>query len=196
MSVSENKSKNLNPYSWSIILVYVCAVFAMQYGVAIYSHEGILQTLPLIIFAVVCCEKFAPLLRRTESELNKSERFIQDLFIVNFAFLFSCLLSLVFSCHNSDAKAWWPVIIDFMMLYGLWYSLCYALLAQGLKNHKRHTLMIACLIAVMIALGQFLPQHIFGVIETFYVVTVALLVLHGVAKIIYYITSSRVPKPN
>jgi hypothetical protein len=80
----------------------------MHYHTANISFAGIFQTLPLIIIAVYYAEKLAHLISQSEHSLKKSRLFTRDVFILSFSFLFACLLSLIFSYNNSDARGWWP----------------------------------------------------------------------------------------
>lgn len=130
----KNKLNNLNGYSWSILIAFICALFAMHYHTANISFAGIFQTLPLIIIAVYYAEKLAPLISQSEHSLKKSRLFTRDVFILSFSFLFACLLSLIFSYNNSDARGWWPLIIYFITFYGLLFSLFFSALALLMKR--------------------------------------------------------------
>lgn len=185
----KNKLKNSNGYSWSILIAFICALFAMHYHTANISFAGIFQTLPLIIIAVYTSEKLAPLISQPEHNLKKSRLFTRDVFILSFSFLFACLLSLIFSYNNSDARGWWPLIIYFITLYGLLFSLFFSAVALLIKNHKVYTIIFALIIIVLVSMGQFFPPYTFipmlGDIETFYVITCSLLILHCLFTISY-----------
>lgn len=178
----KNKLKNLNGYSWSILIAFICVLFAMHYHTANISFAGIFQTLPLIIIAVYTSEKLASLISQPEYNLKKSRLFTRDVFILSFSFLFACLLSLIFSYNNSDARGWWPLIIYFITLYGLLFSLFFSAVALLIKNHKAYTIIFALIIIVLVSMGQFFPSYTFipmlGDIETFYLITCSLLILH------------------
>lgn len=178
----KNKLKNLNGYSWSILIAFICALFAMHYHTANISFVGIFQTLPLIIIAVYYSEKLAPLISQPEHNLKKSRLFTRDVFILSFSFLFACLLSLIFSYNNSDARGWWPLIIYFITLYGLLFSLFFSAVALLIKNHKAYTIIFALIIIALVSTGQFFPSYTFipmlADIEAFYVITCSLLILH------------------
>ncbi|KTC88212.1 MULTISPECIES: hypothetical protein [Legionella] len=182
MTTSRKKIKKLNGYSWSILISFICATFAMHYHTANISFAGLLQTLPLIIIAVYYSEKLAPLISQPEHNLKKSKLFTRDLFILSFSFLSACLLSLIFSYNNSDTRGWWPLIIYFITLYGLLFSLFFSVIALLIKNHKTYTIIFALAIIVLVSMGQCFPSYTFipmlGDIETFYVVTCSLLILH------------------
>lgn len=181
-TTQKNKLKNLNKYSWSLLVAFVCAVFAMHYNAANVFFADFFQTLPLIIIAVYCCEKLAPLINQPEQNLKKSKLFTRDLFILSFSFLFACLLSLIFSYNNSDAKGWWSLIILFITLYGLLFSICFSAIALLIKNHKTYTLIFSFIIIVLVSMGKILPRHTFiplvGNIDTSYVTTCSLLIFH------------------
>lgn len=186
-----NKLKNLNKYSWSILITFICATFAMLYRTANRSFEGFFQTLPLIIIAVYYCEKLAPLMSQPEHNLKKSELFTRDLFILSFSFLLSCLLSLIFSYNNSDVKGLWPLIIYFITLYGLFFSVFFSAVALLIKNHKTYTIVFSLLIIVLVSMGKFFPHYTFipllGNIDTFYAITCSLLLFHCLFAINYKI---------
>lgn len=183
------KQKNLNGYSWSILIAFTCALFTMHYHTANISFAGIFQTLPLIIIAVYTSEKLAPLISQPKCNLKKSRLFARDVFILSFSFLFACLLSLIFSYNNSDARGWWPLIIYFITSYGVLFSLFFSLVALLIKNHKGYTIIFARIIIILVSMGQFLPYYTFipmlGDIETFYVITFSLLILHCLFTIAY-----------
>jgi hypothetical protein len=154
----------------------------MHYHTANISFAGIFQTLPLIIIAVYYSEKLAPLISQPEYKLKKSRLFTRDVFILSFSFLFACLLSLIFSYNNSDARGWWPLIIYFITLYGVLFSLFFSAVALLIKNHNAYTIIFALIIIALVSMGQFFPSYTFipmlGDIETFYVITCSLLILH------------------
>ena len=181
-TTQKNKRKNLNKYSWSLLVAFICAVFAMHYNTANISFVDFFQTLPLMIIAVYCCEKLAPLINQPEQNLKKSKLFTRDLFILSFSFLFACLLSLIFSYNNSDARGWWSLIILFITLYGLLFSICFSAIALLIKNHKAYTIIFSFIIIVLVSTGQFLPRYTFlplvGNIDTSYVTTCSLLIFH------------------
>jgi len=187
----KNKLRNLNRYSWSLLLVFICAAFAMHYNTANSSFADFFQTLPLIIIAVYYCEKLTPLVNQPEHSLKKSKLFTRDLFILSFSFLFACLLSLIFSYNNSDARGWWSLIIYFITIYGLLFSICFSVIALLIKNHKAYTVIFSLIIIVLVSMEPFLPHYIFiplvGNIETFYVTTCSLLILHCLFTISYKI---------
>ena len=128
--------KRLNKYSWSIIIAFIGATFAMQYHTTDISLMSFFQTLPLIVIVVYWSEKFAHYIKQPEGCLKKIEVFNRDLFILSFSFLLACLISLLFAYNNSDAKGWWPFIIYFITLYGLFYSFIFSIIALLIKNHK------------------------------------------------------------
>lgn len=190
-TTQKNKVKNLNRYSWSLLIAFICAAFAMHYHTTNISFADFFQTLPLIIVAVFCCEKLAPLVNQPEHNLKKSKLFTRDLFILSFSFLFACLLSLIFSYNNSDVRGWWSLIIYFITIYGLLFSICFSAIALLIKNHKAYTIFCSLIIIALVSMGQLFPHYIFiplvGNIETFYVTTCSLLILHCLFTIVYKI---------
>ncbi|CEK09168.1 hypothetical protein [Legionella hackeliae] len=73
-TIRYHKVKKLNRYSWSLLIAFICAAFAMQYHTANISAD-FFQILPLIIIAVYCCEKLAPLVNQPKHYLEKSKLF-------------------------------------------------------------------------------------------------------------------------
>ena len=110
----------------------------MQYHTASISFKDIFQTLPLIIIAVYWCEKSAHSIKQPEYNLKNTALFNRDLFILSFGFLLGCLVSLLFAYNNSDAKGWWALIIYFITLYGLLFSVVFSVIALLIKNHKTY----------------------------------------------------------
>ncbi|HAT1867573.1 TPA: hypothetical protein JBK01_06550 [Legionella pneumophila] len=181
-SKRSNHPKNLNKYSWFTLVIFIFAVFAMSYQTTNTFFDGFIQTLPLIIVFVFWSEKSARLIKQAESNLKKEELFNRDTFILSFSFLLGCLISLLFAYDNSDVKGWWVLIIYFITLYGLIFSLIFSVIALKIKNHKTYTLVFSFLIIVFVSMGKFFPRYTFipllGYIDTFYAVTCVLLIIH------------------
>lgn len=154
----------------------------MSYQTANTSFDGFIQTLPLIIIFIFWSEKSEPLIKRTESNLKKAQIFNRDTFILSFSFLLGCLISLLFAYDNSDAKGWWVLIIYFISLYGLIFSLIFSGIALLIKNHKAYILVFSFLIIGLSIFGKIFPRYTFipslGYIDTLYVITGALLIIH------------------
>ena len=181
-SKKTNHLKNLNKYSWLLLITFIFAVFAMSYQTANTSFDGFIQTLPLIIIFIFWSEKSEPLIKRTESNLKKAQLFNRDTFILSFSFLLGYLISLLFAYDNSDAKGWWVLIIYFISLYGLIFSLIFSGIALLIKNHKAYILVFSFLIIGLVSAGKFFPRYTFipslGYTDTLYVLTGALLIIH------------------
>lgn len=181
--------RRLNGYSWSTIIAFICATFAMQYHTASFSFSDFFQTLPLIIVAIYWCEKSAYFIKQPEHSLKTIELFNRDLFILSFSFLLGCLVSLLFAYNNSDAKGWWSLIIYFITLYGLVFSVLFSTIVLLIKNHKTYTMIFSFLIIVLVSFGNFFPHYtsvpLLGNIDTFYVITGALLMAHFLFAIGY-----------
>lgn len=181
-SKRSNRLKNLNKYSWFILVTFIFAVFAMSYQTTNSSFDGFIQTLPLIIGFVFWSEKSALLIKQAESNLKKTERFNRDTFVLSFSFLLGCLISLLFAYDNSDVKGWWVLIIYFVTMYGLIFSLIFSGIALQIKNHKTYTLVFSLLIIVFVSMGKFFPRYMFvpliGYFDTFYAITCILLIIH------------------
>lgn len=181
--------RQLNGYSWSIIVAFICATFAMQYHTANISLKDFFQALPLIVIAVYWCEKSRYSIKQPELNLKNAELFKRDFFILSFSFLLACLISLIFSYDNSDAKGWWVLIIYFITLYGLFFSLVFSIIALLIKNHKIYTMIFSFLIIALVSFGGFFPHDIslplIGSIDTFFVATGSLLIIHCLFAISY-----------
>ncbi|WP_051555258.1 hypothetical protein [Legionella fairfieldensis] len=182
MGQSKIQLRQLNEYSWSVILAFICATLAMQYHTASIHIKDFFQVLPLIIVFISWCEKSAYFIKQPESNLKKTEIFNRDTFILSFSFLLACLISLLFAYDNSDAKGWWVLIVYFITLYGLFFSLIFSLIALLIKNHKIYTMIFSSLIVALISLGNFFPHYIslplIGNVDTFFVITGSLLIVH------------------
>lgn len=192
MGQSKNfQLRRLNGYSWSIIVAFICATFAMQYHTASISPKDFFQALPLIVVSVFCCEKFAYFINQPDRNLKKTEILNRDLFILSFSFLLACLISLLFAYDNSDAKGWWVLIIYFITLYGLFFSLIFSVIALLIENHKIYTMIFSSLIIALVSLGNFFPHYtslpLIGSIDTFFVITGSLLIVHFLFSIGYKI---------
>ena len=178
----KNLLRRLNVYSWSMIIAFICAFFAMQYHTPDISLVGFFQTLPLIVIAVYWCEKSIHGIKPPECILKNIEIFHRDLFILSFSFFLGCLLSLVFAYNNSDAKGWWPFIIYFITLYGLFFAVIFSGTVLLIKNHKIYTIIFSFLILTLVSCGNFFLHHIplplLGRVDTFFVITGSLLIVH------------------
>lgn len=179
----------LNGYSWSIIVAFICATFAMQYHTANIYLKDFFQALPLIVIAVYWSEKSRYSIKQPELNLKNAELFNRDFFILSLSFLLACLISLTFSYDNSDAKGWWVLIIYFITIYGLFFSLIFSAIALLIENHKIYTMIFSFLIIVLVSFGFFFPHDIslplIGSINTLFVVTGSLLIIHCLFAIGY-----------
>ena len=183
--------RNLNVYSWSILIAFILATIAMQYHTAPNSYESFFQTLPLIIIAVYYCEKLASLISQIEGTLKNTEIVARDSFILTFSFLLASLISLILAYNNSDAKGWWSLILYLSALYGLFFSVVFSVMALLIKNHKIYTMIFSLLIILVVSFGKCFPMYttipLLGRIETFFVITGLLFVCHCLVIIIYKI---------
>ena len=179
--------RQLNGYSWSILIAFICATFAMGYHTDGISFEGFFQALPLIILMVYWCEKSARYMKQPECNLKRRELFKRDFFILSFSFFWACLISLIFAYNNSDAKGWWSLIIYFITLYGLFFSLIFSIIALLIKNHKIYTMTFSFLILLLVSFGSFFPRYLplpfLRSVETFYIITGLILIIHCLVAI-------------
>lgn len=184
--------KGLSGFSWSIIIGFICASFSMQFRANSYFYE-IMNVLPLILAAIYWCEKSAFLISLNDHHLKNKEIFNRDLFLLSFAFFLGFLISLGFSYNNSDAKSWWTLFIYFMTIYALIFSVIFSFLALLIPNHKTYTLIFSLLIILLSSFGNFFPQYstlaLIGKIDTFYLITCSLLIVHCALAIIYKMIS-------
>ncbi|MDP3705725.1 MAG: hypothetical protein Q8R24_07420 [Legionellaceae bacterium] len=174
--------RRLNGYSWSIIVAFIGAMFAMQYHTASFFLRDFFLILILIIIVIYWCEKSAYSIKQPECTLKKIALFNRDLLILSFSFLLACLVSLMFSLNNSDVKGWWPLIICFTTLYSLAFSFIFSIIALLIKNHRTYTMIFSFLIMVLMSLGSFLPHYtllpLLGSVDIFFVGTSSLLIIH------------------
>lgn len=182
---------NLNKYSWSILITFLCATFSMLHHTANISLEDFVQTFPLILIAIYYSEKLAPLINQPDYSLKKSQLFARDLFILSFSFLLGCLLSLILSYNNSDVKGWWTLILSLITLYGLFFSVLFSAIALLIENHKKYTMVFSLIIIILMSMGNFFPYYILipsvGNIDFFYVITCLLLMIHLLFAVNYKI---------
>lgn len=185
--------RQLNGYSWSILVAFICATFSMQYHSSTFL-EAFFQSLPLIILAIYWCEKSAYYIKQPESNLERRELFNRDFFIIGFSFLLGCLISLIFAYNNTDAKGWWSLIISFITLYGLFFSLIFSIIALLIKNHKIYTMTFSFLILLLVSFGSFFPHYLplpfLRSVETFYIITGLILIIHCLVAIGCKVTGS------
>ncbi len=192
---SKFQLRSLNGYSWAIIVAYIGAIIAMQYPVSHGFLENFVQTLSLAIIMIFWCEQSAFLLQQPECNLKKIELFRRDLWLLSFSFFIASLISLWFAHNNSDVKSLWPVGIYFITLVGYCFSVIFSIIALFIKNHKIYTISFSCLIITVISLGNFLPHDtslpLLGDVDTFFVITGLLLMVHGLVVIGHQITKFR-----
>ena len=179
----------LNGYSWSIIVAFLCATFAMHYHASNSFFKDSFLALPLIIVAVYWCQQSKYSITQPEYNLKNTDVFHRDCFLISFSFLLSCLISLIFAYNNSDAKGWWIFIIYFITLYGLFFSLIFSLIALLIKNHKIYTITYSFIIIIFISFAKYSPLHIslpfLSRIDIFFLITGLLLIIHCLLAIGY-----------
>ncbi|HGU7323851.1 TPA: hypothetical protein ACNBB8_003162 [Legionella pneumophila] len=171
-----------NKYSWFLVTLYMLVAFTMEYHSPALSWEGLYLSCPIILSIIFWSEGITPLFNKEGTPLTKSEGFNRDLFLISFSFISGELLLLLFEDKNSDVLGWWPVIIDFITIYGFICALIFSLSALALDNHKKYTCAFASLFIVLIPLLIFLPRYVsfffWGEIEFFYVVSGLLISVH------------------
>lgn len=191
MVAFNNARFNLNKYSWSILITFICATFSMLHDTTNISLEDFIQIFPLILIAIYYSEKLAPLINRPDHSLQNMELFARDSFILSFSFLLGCLLSLIFSYNNSDVKGWWTLIVYLITLYGLFFSVLFSAIALLIESHKKYTIIFSLLIIILVSIGNFFPHYIsiplLENIDSFYVITCLLLIIHLLVAVSYKI---------
>lgn len=182
----------LNLYSLCILCSFFCTLFAMNYHTASISFESIFETFPFITLMIYWCQNSRTLISLPESKLKRSEVFTRDLFIINFSFIFACLISLSFAYNNSDVKGWWVLIMYFIALFGLLFSFIFSTMALLIKNHKMYTFGFSFLLIILISFANFFPFYLYipllGNIETLFVGTCFLLIIHFLCVVGYKVT--------
>lgn len=172
----------LNLYSWCLLFVFFCATFAMNYQTSSISLISFFEVLPLIALIIYQSEKKSYLISHREDSIKKSEIFARNQFILSYGFLIGCLFSLLFYYNNIDVKGWWPLIVYFITFYGLFFSTIFSLVSLLINRTKIYTIIFTLIIISLVSLGKFIPKYLpipnIGNIETFYVLTVSLLVVH------------------
>ncbi len=174
--------RQLNGYSWSIIVAFIFASVAMEYNTDHSLLDSACFTIPLIFIAVFWCEKTAYLMAVPDYRLTKKESFSRDLFLISYSFFLACLLSLLSQHNNSDAKAWWSLYILYIGLYGFLFSFLFSLIAVMISNHKTYTIVFSFIIISVLSIIKFYPPYTsvvyIGKIESYYMITGSLLLGH------------------
>lgn len=177
--------KQINRYTWLIIICYLSGSLAMEYQSYKLSvpFEGMFMTLPLVLAFIYWSQKNNKLLFLKSSEITKKEGFKIDLFLITTPFLLAGFVSLMMDLNNSDLRAFWPFFIFFVSLFGFIFSLFYSLSGLAfIESHKKYTVFFSVVIMSIYSLLSFLPRRV-GVfnlmeIETFYAIPILLLTLH------------------
>lgn len=177
--------KQINRYTWLIIICYLSGILAMEYQSYKISvpFEGVFMTLPLVLFFIYWSQKNNKLLLLNGSEITKKDEFKIDLFLITTSFLLAGFVSLLMDFNNSDLRAFWPFYIFFISVFGFIFSLIYSLSGHFFKvNHKKYTLFFSVAITSIYSLISVFPRRIGGLnlveIETFYAISILLLSLH------------------
>lgn len=180
--------RNLNGYSWSIIVAYIGATTAMEYHSDARPLEGFFVVLPLIAVLIFWSQRAAPLMKKDNDQFSKEDSFYLDLFVISFSFILAGLFSFMFEYNNSDIREWWSLIIYFLALYGLIFSLVFSLIAILLPKHKLYTKIFATII-LLFAFDKFSPQVIpvlfFGKMDVSWIFLGSLITVHLVLALAY-----------
>lgn len=189
MSNPKRILKNLNRYSWLLIVALIFASIAMQYHTTQITFEGFYLSLPLVSLMVYWSEQMVCLVRLKNCQLTKQESFNRDLFMINYSFLLAGLLSLLFQYSNSDARGWWPLFLYFNSLEGFIFSLLFSLIALMLPPHKNYTITFTSVIMLFITFSKFWPYTISFLfiekIEFYYAVIFSLFIIHVLSVFVY-----------
>lgn len=154
----------LNRYSIALICVYLLAFLSMEHGYSANWGEELATTLPLIIAIVVWSELSTTRLSYKKL-VSTQDSFHRDFFIINYATLFAFIVSLIGEYNNTDAKAWWTLLIAITELYGLVFGFIFALLALMLnRQHFRYTLIYAGVLLITFSTLKFMPPYIHAII--------------------------------
>jgi hypothetical protein len=121
--------KQINRYTWLIIICYLSGTLAMEYQSYMLSvpFEGVFMTLPLVLAFIYWSQKNNKLLFLNGSEITKKEGFKIDSFLITTSFLLAGFVSLTMDLNNSDLRAFWPFFIFFISVFGFIFSLIYSL---------------------------------------------------------------------
>lgn len=174
--------KNLNPYSWFIIVAYIGASLFMQTYSGDISLEGFSFGLPIIGTIVYWSEHSASLIKNTDLNLKKADLFYRDLFLISYSLLLGDILSLLLQYNNSDARAWWTLFLYFSLLCNLIFAFIFSFIALMLNAHKRYTIIFSCFILIIFTFSKFWPYYIslvfIGKTNTYLVIMCFLLIVH------------------
>ncbi|MBA2649177.1 MAG: hypothetical protein H0U75_06170 [Legionella sp.] len=176
--------KQINPYSWLIIIFYLLGTLVMEYKTYSYSFPftGILLTSPLIVTFIYFSQKNYKLLLKN-GLLSKKDGFKIDLLLMSTAFLLSGCVLLIVQLNNSDFRSIWPLYLFFISFYGFVFSFLYALIGYLFNtNHKKYTLFLSSIVILVYSSMPLFPKNgwVFNIsnVEPFYVLSILLLSLH------------------
>lgn len=185
--------KNLNLYSWLIIIFYILGTLMMEYKTYSYSINfiGIVSTSPLIVTFVYFSQKNNTLLLK-ERLLSKKDRFKMDLFLLTTSFLLAGCVLLIVQLDNSDFRSIWPFYLFFISFYGFLFSLIYAIICYFInKDHKKYTFFSASIVILLYSSISLFPKNVwfFNITrcEPFYALSILLLSLHCLVILSWFI---------
>jgi len=98
--------------------------------------EGFYLSSPIIIIVIIWAEMTTSLHNSNNGAITKIEAFNQDLFLLTFSLISGELLSFLFQFNNVDLLGWWPVVINFVAIYGFLFAFAFSIIALRLDNQK------------------------------------------------------------
>ena len=168
-----------NRYSWLLAIVYLAAAVTMESHSYTSLLEGTYFSAPLILIVIFWSEMSTRIINTDDDTITKKAAFKRDLFLITFGFVVAFTFPLVFEYKNTDALGWWPLVILFGGLYGLFYAFIFSLISLMINHHKKPAIAFIVLIIMLILIENLAPKDMlprymsflfFGEVEFFHVV--------------------------
>lgn len=159
-----------NLYSLCLISAYFIYFIlnALDY---FFPVSDLLITLPLIWGFSIWSSHRVSYKEEIKNELDKQNAFYKDLFLINYGFVISTLISFDIRFANTDIRGWAPFILYFSGIFGFFYAYVYSLFSILLKSHQKYTrafFLLICLFEISINLTAYYSPLSFYRSDKFY----------------------------
>ena len=166
-----------NAYAALLITAFLVVALLMEYFSNNRSFEEFMITLPIIMITSFWCKNASPLIKESDSQLNRNQIIKRDIFLIFYSFISSDLIYLLFQYNNID-RAWWPLSVYCMSFYGLIFGTFFSATSVIIRNHKIYSIIFSLIIFSTMLLSSFGPYKIYiffiGEIDT-YLFTISIL---------------------
>lgn len=175
----------------SLILSYLLAVMSMNLKSPYFSMEAFIYTLPVVLAMLFFIKKNACLLFLPDNRLTREQVFSRDFFCMNYSFVLSGFLSLLFQYDNSDASAWWPLFVYLNYFFGMLFSVLFASMAKLLQAHRTYTLISSVIILIVFTFTKYWNVFLGNYyLEGYYTVLIVLSLIHLALCIMFKVNSN------